>query len=214
MNKLIIVGAGGFGRETLQSALQTSENNVSWVVSGFISDDLDVLQGTNCNYPILGRVMDWQPKEDERFIIAIGSPSDKKKAVEVLSQRRAVFTNVIHRTAVIYPSSKLGIGVICVPNVFVSDNAVIGDHVAINYGSCIGHDVSVGNYTTISSLCDVTGNVAIGESVFISSGVSIIPKVKIGDHAFICAGSTVMNDLNAHAKVLGIPARNFAIKTA
>ena len=214
MNKLIIVGAGGFARETLQCALQSKDNNVNWVISGFISDDLDVLNGIECSYKILGKVHGWQPKADERFVIAIGSTVDKKRIATELAVKGAIFVNVIHKSVTIFPNAKLGCGVILCPNVFVSDNAVIYDHVAINHSSGIGHDAQVGAYTTISSFCDITGNVKVGESVFFGSSVSTIPKINIANDSYVCAGSVVMNNLKPHSRVMGVPAKNFAIKKA
>ena len=213
MNKLIIVGAGGFGREALQWALQSNDNNVKWKIVGFVSDNLDILQGKNCAFPILGRALSWQPKSDERFVIAIANPKHKEMLVDILTTKGAIFENIIHRTAILFPTTKLGQGVILCPHVIVSDSVVIGNHVMINNNSCIGHDTYVGDYTTINSLCDITGNVSVGKGVFISSSVNVTPRCNIGDHAYICAGSVVVNNIRQNTRVFGVPARKFEIKT-
>ena len=44
MNKLIIVGAGGFGREVLQWALQSNDYGKKWEIAGFLDDNLNKLQ--------------------------------------------------------------------------------------------------------------------------------------------------------------------------
>jgi len=212
MYKLIIVGAGGFGREVLQWAWQSKDNNVRWKITGFLDDNLNKLQGFSCGYQVLGKISDWLPQEDERFVLAIGSPQDKEKIAALLTARGAVFTNVIHSNVIIAATAQLGDGVILCPGVVVSDHVKIGNHVSVNINSCIGHDASIGEYTTINSLCDVTGNVVVGNGVFISSSVSIIPRCKIGAHAYLCAGSVVMNDIAPNTRVLGVPAKKFAIK--
>ena len=214
MDKLIIVGAGGFGRETLQWALQSNENNKKWSVAGFIDDELDMLNGFDCSYTILGRILDWQPKSNERFVIAIGPPKTKKVIAARLAEKGAIFENIIHKTVTFATTAKLGCGIILCPNVVVSDNAIVDDHVAININSSIGHDACVGAYATISSYCDITAEVSLGEGVFLGSSVCIVPQRKIGNNAYICAGSAVMNNVQPDTKVMGVPAKKFEIKTS
>jgi len=213
MNKLIIVGAGGFGREVLQWALQSSAYNVHWEIAGFLDDDLSKLQGFECAYPILGKIADWQPKVDERFVLAVGASKDKEKIATLLAKRNAVFVNIIHPSVVITATARLGKGVILCPGVVISNHTVIADHVSVNINSCIGHDAVIGEYTTINSLCDITGNVVVGKGVFIGSSVSVIPSCRVGDGAYLCAGSVVMNDIPQNTRVFGVPAKKFMIKT-
>ncbi|MEA3420588.1 MAG: NeuD/PglB/VioB family sugar acetyltransferase [Acidobacteriota bacterium] len=214
MNKLIIVGAGGFGRETLQWALQSKENDVKWSVAGFIDDELDKLNGFDCSYTILGRILDWQPKPNERFVVAIGPPKTKKAIAARLAGEGAIFENIIHKTVTLATTAKLGCGIILCPNVVVSDNAVIDDHVGINISSSVGHDACVGAYATISSYCDITAGVSLGEGTFLGSSVCIVPQRKIGSNAYICAGSAVMNHVQPDTRVMGVPAKKFEIKTS
>jgi sugar O-acyltransferase (sialic acid O-acetyltransferase NeuD family) len=209
MSKLIIVGAGAFGREVLQWALQS---NGGWDVAGFIDDNLDALNGIDCPRPILGSLDEWQPKSDEVFVVSLGSPKSKKEAVTKLANRGAVFGNIIHNTATLATTVKLGCGIILCPNTVISDSATIGNHVAINIGSSIGHDVRIGDYSILSSLCDVTGGVSLGECTFLGSSVCIIPYRTIGDYAYVSAGSAVMNNVRPNTKVMGVPAKKFEIK--
>ena len=213
MNKLIVVGAGGFGREALQWALQSDENDKKWRIVGFIDDRLDALNGFECPHSILGRILDWEPKSDERFVITINQPRTKKIIAEKLVEKGAIFENIIHKTVTIATTARLGCGIILCPNVVVSDNAIINDHVEINISSSVGHDACVGAYSTISSYCDITGKVSLGEGVFLGSSVSIIPDRKIGGNAYICAGSCVMNHVLPNTKVMGVPAKKFEIKS-
>jgi sugar O-acyltransferase (sialic acid O-acetyltransferase NeuD family) len=210
--RLIVVGAGGFGREVIQWALQSNENNLKWIVAGFIDDLLYNSKSFSYSYPVLGKIVDWIPKPDERFVIAIGESNGKKSVATKLSERGAIFENIIHRSVTLATTAKLGSGIILCPNVVVSDNANIDDHVLINIGSSVGHDAHVGSYSTISSFCDITGRVSLDESVFLGSSVCIVPGCKIGRDAYICAGSSVMNNISANKRVMGVPAKKFEIK--
>ena len=212
MKNLIIVGAGGQGREVLNWALNSIGYNKEYIIKGFIDDDLHALDDYNYNYKIIDKIKGYEPDKDEVFTVSIGLPKVKKEIVSYLKKRRANFLNIIHNTAIIADNVDIGIGNIICPNVVISADAKLCDHIAINIGSTIGHDSVLSNYITISSNCDITGNVKIDKSVFIGSNVTIIPQISIGKNAFLCAGSTIMSNVPPNSKMLGLPAKNFNIK--
>ncbi|MEQ1757825.1 MAG: serine O-acetyltransferase [Vicinamibacterales bacterium] len=47
----------------------------------------------------------------------------------------------------------------------------------------------------------------IGNNVFIGAGAKVIGEITIGDHARVGANAVVLDDVPAHATVVGIPAR-------
>ncbi|MCL2338022.1 MAG: sugar O-acyltransferase, partial [Firmicutes bacterium] len=99
MRKIIIIGAGGYGRELLQWIKDVNKVSPTWTIAGFIDDNLHALNGINCDYAVIGSISDWQPQADEVFALAIGNPQTKEKIVALMKARGAVFTNVIHPTA-------------------------------------------------------------------------------------------------------------------
>jgi len=209
--KLIIVGAGGCGREVLQWALAAMPYQSEWHIAGFLDDNPEALKGYETGYALLGAVSSWQPQSDEVFVCAIGSPGVKKRVALSLEERGARFATIIHPTAILATTAFLGKGVVLSPFSTVSADAVIGDHAFLNLNTSIGHDAKVGSYSTLSSYVDVTGYVKIGDSVFVGSHVAIVPKVSVGDGAFLCAGSIIMTHVKQGQKMLGNPARKFAL---
>lgn len=211
MKKLIIIGAGGFGRETLQWALSTGDYGKNYLISGFLDDNLSALENHDLEYKIIGKIKDWVPKSDELFVDALGSPKTKKLINNLLAEKGAVFTNIIHSSVIIASTAKIGVGNVICPNVVISDSAVINNHITINIGSTIGHDTKIGSFSTISSLCDLTGGVIVGEGVFIGSKVSVVPGRHIGMNSYLCAGSVIMSNVKTGFKMLGNPAKKFDI---
>lgn len=205
--QLIIVGAGGFGREMLAWARQSVQFEREWTIKGFIDDNVESLAGKNTPAPLLGTVQDCQPRPEEVYICAMGVPAIKRRCMELLEQRGARFTQLIHRTAVLGDNVELAAGVILCPYTVVSANNRLGRGVAINFHSSVDHDACVGDWSQVNCHCDLTGAVNIGREVFLGSSVSIIPGVTVGDGAFIGAGSVVLRDVPAGAKVFGVPAR-------
>ena len=205
--KLVIVGAGGFGREMLAWARQSVQFEREWTIKGFIDDQADALAGKNTPAALLGPIHDHQPAADEVFLCAMGIPAVKRRCSELLLSRGARFSRLIHRTAVLGDNVELGDGVVLCPYTVVSANNRLGRGVAINLHSSIDHDACVDDWSQVNCHCDLTAAVQIGREVFIGSSVSIIPGVAVGDGAYIGAGSVVVRNVPSGATVFGVPAR-------
>lgn len=207
MKNLIIIAAGGCGREVLQWAKDINKISPKWKIKGFLDDDLTALDHVKCDVKILAKIDDYVIESDDEFVCCIGNSEVRKDVVKRLKAKGAKFANIIHPTAIRAESCQLGDGIILYPFSIISDNAVLGDGCIINMYSSVAHDAVLGEYCTISAHCDVTGMCKVGNNVFMGSGANMVPGVIVGNNVFICAGSTVMSNLKDGAKVLGIPAR-------
>ena len=210
MKELIIVGAGGCGREVLQWAKDINQDSEQWIIKGFIDDNLNALEKKDCSHRVIGTIKDWVPSSNEVFTCCLGSPTAKYTVIELLKRKGAVFTNIIHPNTIIADTAIIGEGVIIYPNAFISCNTKIGSFVTLLM-SALGHDAVVGDYTTISAFCDITGYVNVGKSVFMGSHVTIIPNMAIGDGAYLGAGSVVVTPIKPNTKVMGNPAKRILI---
>lgn len=206
MKDLIIVGAGGFGREVLQWTEDINKEEPTWNILGFIDDNPDALKGCRCDYGILGSVAEWKPEPTQYFACALAFPDVKYKVVNLLKSRGAKFATIIHPTALVNKYAEIGEGVIMTPRSHVTADVKIGDFVSI-LGSSIGHDAVVGSYSTLSGRCSVNGRAVLGERVYMGCGAMIAPSKKIGDGAKIGMGSVVISNVKAGTEVFGNPAR-------
>lgn len=205
--QLVIVGAGGFGREVLAWARDSCQYGVDWTIKGFIDDNPSALDGKRSPGRLLGTIRDHQPASDEVFISAMGVPRIKRATAELLQSRGARFTRLVHRTAVVGHGVELGEGVLLCPYAVVSADNRLGRCVSVNLHSSVDHDANVGDWTQINCHCDLTGGVQVGSEVFFGSSVAIIPGVKVGDGAYLGAGAVVLRDVPPGATVFGVPAR-------
>jgi sugar O-acyltransferase (sialic acid O-acetyltransferase NeuD family) len=208
MNKnLILVGGGGFGRELINYAEDTFNAGSGYLFTGFLDDNPSALEVFGYQLPWLGKIFEYNPKPNDEFILAIGKPKDKKNIAEHLKAKGAIFANLIHPTAVIARTARLGEGIIACPHSAISADSHVGNFVCINTFSGIGHDVQVGDFSTLSSSVILAGYVKIGEEVFFGTGANILPKVKIGNRATIGAGAIIMRSVADDTVMYSNPAK-------
>jgi sugar O-acyltransferase (sialic acid O-acetyltransferase NeuD family) len=209
-NNLIIVGAAGFGREVLQWVKHCNKIEHKWNIKGFIDDNLNALDGFECDYGIIGTIKSYEVQENDYFAIAIAIPSIKKIIVQNLKQRQAKFATIIHPTAIIGQFCTLGEGLIVTPNAKISPNVTIGNFVTL-LGSGIGHDAQIQDFCTITGNCSINGHVFLDEGVFVGSNSCIAPGKKVGSWALIGMGSMVISNVKSGTKVMGNPAKKIDI---
>jgi hypothetical protein len=108
---VIIVGAGGIGREVYRWAKDSYSPN-QYHIKGFLSDHADALDGYGHDEQILGDDLSYAVQENDRFLFAIGDIETKKRIVARMKARSAQFLTLIHPTALVASSARIGEGVI------------------------------------------------------------------------------------------------------
>ncbi|MBE0660342.1 MAG: acetyltransferase [Bryobacteraceae bacterium] len=213
MKRLIIVGAGGMGREIADYLLTLPGKGAEWQLAGFLDRDPDALAGLDFDIPILGDPADYQPSSIDVFVCGLGLPSPKRRVVETLLARGAHFYKLIHPTAVVSSRCQIGVGSVICPYAVVSTQAVVGRFVLLNTAASVCHDARIGDFSSVCCHADITGQVELGEEVFIGSHGSIIPGVHVGDQATVGAGSAVIANVSSGCTVVGVPARVLKTKS-
>lgn len=210
MKRLIIVGAGGFGREVYAWAMDHPDNGELWEMYGFLDDNLAALDQFE-EYPIsvLNKVADYQPQPKDLFLCAIGAPQIRFDVCEALIAKGAEFYTLVHPSVTIGGNVTLGQGTIICPHAVLTVDISLGEFVIVNCLSSIGHDVTIGDYVTLSGHCDVTGNTRIGEGTLLGSGARILPGKQVGSDALVGAGAVVIRSVSDGQKVFGNPAVRF-----
>ncbi len=205
--RTIIVGAGGFGRELVNWAGDCHAAGRLPPVAGLLDDDSSVMEGFSYPVGLLGSTIDFVPQPGDQLVMAIGTPAIKERVADLLAARGGVFATLIHPTAVVAGSARVGDGSILCPLSLVSADAEVGRFCSINALSSIGHDVRLGDYATLSAHVDLTGAVSVGRAVMIGTGAKVLPRVKIGEGATIGAGSVVYRTVPAGRSVYAAPAK-------
>ncbi len=208
MKRLLIIGAGGFGREVLRWAREAEDHGRQWEPAGFLDDQPEALRKIGReDLPILGPVWDYKPKADDIFICALGKSELRANVFAHFRKKGASFARIIHRSSCPGPGVSLGEGVILCPGVVLTCDITVGPNTAFNVHTAVGHDARIGAHCQISSFCDITGGVELGDRVFLGSRASLLPGVRVGDGATVGAGSVVIRPVVTGTTVFGNPAR-------
>lgn len=206
---LLICGAGGAGRELAFSLSLEKDSKRAWQVAGFIDDD-NSLWGKEINgIPVRGG-FDWLKEHGGNVAIClVADPHIKQALVKSLKNIEAInFPLVIAPGSFVSDYVQWGEGcLVALAYNYITVNIRMGDFVFINCGNGIGHDVEIGDFTTVYSHIDISGGVTIGSHCIIGSGVTINPNVKIGNGVIVGAGSVVVKDVSDNVTVAGVPAK-------
>jgi len=204
MKRLIIAGAGGFGREVYHYAQEHPDCGRAWEVAGFLDDNskLAALPG-----PLLGPIEGYAPRPEDIFVCAVGLPAVKRAVVGKLKAAGAQFMKFVHPRAYTGANVQLGEGCVLCPGALLTADIELAEFVTVNCLSSMGHDVRVGPFSTLAGHCDLTGFVRVGADVNFGSGARVIPSRIIGDGATVGAGSVVIRDVPPGVTVFGNPAR-------
>ncbi len=206
MKHLIIVGAGGFGREMCGAALESVGYGVDFEVKGFLDAKSDALEGFPGYPAIVGAPDSYEPEADDVFVTALGNIVSRRRCVEALEKKGAKFIAIIHKTATIGPNVTIGEGSFIAPHVSITADVVVGRHVSVFHSSSVGHDSRLGDFSHVYAQCSIGGAVVVSEGVSVYPGSVVVPRRKIGANAVVGAGSVVFLDVDPGVTVLGNPA--------
>jgi sugar O-acyltransferase (sialic acid O-acetyltransferase NeuD family) len=191
LGRMVIVGAGGFGRELR-----------GWMLLDRRPESIVFLDDRATGPGVIGTIESYERQEGDEVLIAIADPKQKQAAAE----RFAKLGTYISTTAVV-GESQIGEGCVILPGVIVTTNVTLGNSCALNLQTIIGHDTVIGDYCQLSPLVDIMGNVKIGARCFFGGSAVVIPHVTIGDDCTIGAGAVVIRDVPSGSRVVGNPGR-------
>lgn len=206
MKNIVVIGAGGFGREVIMLIEDINKVSNEWNIVGFVDDNPEILEKKINGIEVVGNI-DWLSKQELFVINAIGDGNIREKINERLIESKNTFATLIHPTVITSSSVTIGEGtIICAGNI-ITTNISIGKHVIINLSCTIGHDDIIQDYVTILPGSNISGFVNLEAGVTIGTGTQVIQNLVIGVNTLVGAGATVVKDLPANCTAVGSPAK-------
>lgn len=215
IRQVVILGAGGTALDALDILEAANAGGTKYECLGCLDDEPQRWNQRIGAVRILGPLRLASEFADARFVHAIGSPKNFRHRVAILERlglRADRFQSLVHPTAVVSPSCKLGDGVLVGAHAFLGGRTRIGDGVTILSHAVVNHDSEIGDWTLVASGANIAGGVRVASACYLGAGAALKEGIQVGEGALVGMGSVVIMDVPAEAVVAGNPARE--IKTA
>ena len=188
MKKLLIWGAGDQGLVTLECALAMNAY-----------EQIDFLE---------------IKEKGSRKIInhTVFKESEFDKVVKLYDEVIGIpLATIVHPTALISSSAKIGSGTTILANVIININTKVGIGCIVNNGAIIEHDCMVGNYVNICPKFAMAGHSSIGYKSYLGIGSTVIDDIRIGNRVTVGAGAVVVSNISDNIVAIGVPAKKMLV---
>jgi sugar O-acyltransferase (sialic acid O-acetyltransferase NeuD family) len=211
---LVIVGAGGFGREVLDivndlnRAAEADDTERPFDFLGFIDDghpDEERLARIGASYLGTSDAFATLPN-GSRYAIGIGAGTVRRTIDERATAAGLEPATLIHSSATIGADVRIAPGAVICAHVSITTNISIGRHAHVNLNSTIGHDSILEDYSTVNPLSAISGDVIIGQESIIGTNSAINQGIRIGSRSIVASGSAVTRPVADSTLVAGVPA--------
>lgn len=199
-----IIGGGGHAKVAIAAA------EAAGIGIAAVYDDNPARHGADLiGHRIQGAIpqADWWREARAGALIAIG---DNRARRRIADQYPALWRTLIHPTAWVHASARIGPGTLVCAGAIVQPDAVIGAHVIVNTGAVVEHDCVVGDFTHLGPTSCLAGAASVGQGALLGAGAVVMPAVAIGAWTVVGAGAAVTSRVPDDAKVAGVPAKPLA----
>jgi sugar O-acyltransferase (sialic acid O-acetyltransferase NeuD family) len=205
MTDITILGAGLYAAPIIELAIDCGYRPVE-----IYDNDRSQIGKTILDVPVVGVDEDLFMEElrGKCCAISIGNNKIRSKIYDELINRGANVPSLIHNTAYVSPSAKIGDGSYIQPHAVIWSFVELKESVIISPSTIIAHHTEVGKSSMISTQSSIGSGIKIGENVLVGMGSTIMTGVnEIGNNVIIGAGSVVIKNVEAGSTVVGVPAR-------
>lgn len=207
MRPLVIIGAGGHGRELLDILKAMSSCDPRYEFLGFLDD-------TGGEAEVLGRLeasvlggIDHLASLNAEYLIGIGSPEARRHIDGRATSWGREAAVAVHPRAAVGSDVSIGPGCVIAAGARVTTNVRMGRHTHLNMNCTVAHDCRIGDYVIVGPGANVSGRVVLGDDVMIGAGAVVRERVTIGRGTVIGAGAVVVGDIPEFVTAVGVPAR-------
>jgi sugar O-acyltransferase (sialic acid O-acetyltransferase NeuD family) len=207
---LLIVGAGGFARETIEAVRAVNAAAHRWELLGMLDDDPALHGGSVGGVRILGGTADVAGFPDASVVVCVGNPADYASRwwiVRRLGLEAERWATIVHPAAVLPGSAGVGPGSVVLAGAVATAAVSIGAHVAVMPGVVLTHDDLVEDFATLASGVRLGGRVRVEEGAYVGAGALVRERVAIGRWALVGMGAVVLADVPPGEVWVGVPAR-------
>ena len=205
--KLYIIGSGGHCRPISECAIEAGYS-VQYIIDlnkKVIKENENIFGITVKPYNQIKNI-----HKSSQVFLAIGDNQIRTKLFKMYEDKFN-FVNLIHSSAFISKSAKIGIGNFIGPKVIINSKAIILNNCIINTGSILEHEVELKNNIHVAPGSIICGRTKIYSNTLIGAGSVILDYLQIKENTIIGAGAVVRKNTLANSTYVGIPAKRIKI---
>jgi sugar O-acyltransferase (sialic acid O-acetyltransferase NeuD family) len=216
---IVLVGAGGFGRETAEAVHAVNEahrdrhGSDRWDLRGFLDDD-PARWGTDVSgTPVTGPLTALADDPDARAVVCAGNPRDRTAKARIVDRLAGLgvddgrYATVVHPGASLARSCLLGPGTVVLAGVVATADVTVGAHVGLMPQVVVTHDDRLADFVIAGSGARLAGGVTVGTGAYLGAGCLIREYLHIGRWALIGMGAALTHDVPDGEVWAGVPAR-------
>jgi sugar O-acyltransferase (sialic acid O-acetyltransferase NeuD family) len=207
---LLLIGAGGFARETVELVRAINRETPRWDLAGLLDDDAARHGQEVLGVPILGPCTYAEQRPDAFVVACVASPDDPLRRLRLVARLGLPlerYATLVDPRAAVAESVTIGPGSVLHANVVLTAEIRLGAHVAVMPGVILTHDDVIADGVTFGAGVRVSGAVTIERGAYIGSGALLREKITIGSGALVGMGALVTKSVPAEQVWLGAPAR-------
>lgn len=204
-SEIILVGYSGHAFVVAETAFENGANLIGYSEK-FVSD-INPFNLAYLGFEQEDDFIGWNKKAS--FILGIGDNALRQKITNLIESKGRKVSSLVHISASISKSAKIGCGTFINRNVAINALAVVGKSVILNTGCIIEHECVLADAVHIAPGAVLAGNVCVGERTFIGANAVIKQGIVVGSDVVIGAGAVVVTNIPNGKKVIGNPGRIF-----
>lgn len=206
---LVILGAGGLGREVVVLLEQLNAAGAGWDVRGFY-DDRAPAAPTVAGLPYLGTSADLNATAELLAVaVAVGSSAARAALVAQLTSPHLSFPPLVHPSVEVGPTQRITLGEGCLiqPNCVLTCDIQLGRFVLLSPGCTVGHDAVLDDFCSLMPQVSVGGATHLHAAAYLGAHATVLQGLTIGAGATLGAGAVAVRDVPPHVTAVGVPAR-------
>jgi sugar O-acyltransferase (sialic acid O-acetyltransferase NeuD family) len=207
---LLLVGAGGFARETLELVRAVNRLEPTWQIAGLLDDDPRTHGQRVHGHAVLGPAAAVHDHPEALVVACVASPQEptrRLKAVSRIGLEPERCATLVHPSAVVPRSASVGPGSIVHAHTVLTADVQLGAHVAAMPAVVLTHDDVVEDGVTFGAGVRVAGGVTIERGAYVGAGALLREGVEVGAGALVGMGAVVLAPVPAGEVWVGVPAQ-------